>query len=122
MDNVLKEWAERLRAAAADGTPLRLRGGGSKDFYGEAVSGELFDTRDYRGIHSYEPTELVITARCGTPLAEVEAVLAEQGQMLAFEPPRFGEATIGGCLAAGLSGPRRAQAGPVRDFVHPADG
>lgn len=117
MDYVLKEWAERLRAAAADGTQLRLRGGGSKDFYGEAAGGELFDTRQYRGIVSYEPTELVITARCGTPLAEVEKVLAEQGQMLAFEPPRFGEATIGGCLAAGLAGPRRAQAGPVRDFV-----
>lgn len=117
MDNTLKEWAERLRATAADGTQLRLRGAGSKDFYGEAASGELFDTRDYRGIHSYEPTELVITARCGTPLAEVEAVLAEQGQMLAFDPPHFGEATIGGCLAAGLSGPRRGQAGPLRDFV-----
>jgi glycolate oxidase FAD binding subunit len=70
------------------------------------------------GIVDYEPTELVITARCGTPLAEIEAVLAERGQMLAFEPPHFGEsATFGGMVAAGLSGPRRASAGALRDFV-----
>ena len=70
------------------------------------------------GIVAYEPTELVITARCGTPLAELEAALAQYHQMLAFEPPHFGaEATLGGCIAAGLSGPRRASAGSLRDFV-----
>jgi glycolate oxidase FAD binding subunit len=78
----------------------------------------VLDTRAYRGVVSYEPTELVITARCGTPLAEIEALLAEHQQMLAFEPPRFGAAsTIGGVVASALSGPRRASAGAVRDFV-----
>ena len=71
-------------------TPLRIRGGGSKDFYGKPLQGEILDTRAYRGIVDYEPTELVITARAGTPLAEIEAALREQGQMLAFEPPHFG--------------------------------
>lgn len=109
---------ERIRDAAARGAPLRLRGGGSKDFYGGAPRGEILDTREHAGIVEYEPTELVITARGGTPLAELEGVLAGRGQMLAFEPPHFGAgATLGGCVAAGLSGPRRAQAGAVRDFV-----
>jgi len=118
IDPCLMRWSERIRAAADAQTPLRLRGGGSKDFYGQALSGELFDTREYAGLAAYEPTELVVTARCGTPLAELEAALAEKGQSLAFEPPHFGSAaTVGGCLAAGLSGPRRARAGAVRDFV-----
>lgn len=118
MTAVLEQWAGRVRAAAADGKPLRLRGGGSKDFYGQAPAGELLDTREYAGIVAYEPTELVVTVRCGTPLAELEATLAEKGQALSFEPPHFGPgATVGGCVAAGLSGPRRAQAGAVRDFV-----
>jgi glycolate oxidase FAD binding subunit len=109
---------ETIREAAARGRPLRLRGGGTKDFYGNAPRGEVLDTRAYAGIVSYEPTELVITARCGTPLSEVEAVLAQNGQCLPFEPPHFGaSATFGGCIAAGLSGPRRASAGPLRDFV-----
>ncbi len=109
---------ERIRAAAAARAPLRPRGGGSKDFYGNEPRGEVLDTRGHAGIVNYEPTELVITARCGTPLAGLEAELARQGQMLAFEPPRFSpQATLGGCIAAGLSGPRRAAAGSVRDFV-----
>jgi glycolate dehydrogenase FAD-binding subunit len=112
------DYRERIRDAAARGAPLRLRGGGSKDFYGGPASGEVLDTRGYAGIADYEPTELVVTARCGTPLAELEAALAARGQMLAFEPPHFGAgATLGGCVAAGLSGPRRAAAGAVRDFV-----
>lgn len=106
-----------VRAANQSGTPLRIRGRGSKDFYGGMLAGEVFDVADYCGIVAYEPTELYITARCGTPLAEIEAALAERGQMLAFEPPRFAGASIGGCVAAGLSGPRRQQAGGVRDFV-----
>ncbi len=114
----LARWAERVRAAAADRTPLRLRGGGSKDFYGLSLAGELFDTREYTGLVAYDPTELVVTARCGTALAELEAALAEKGQSLAFEPPHFGPGTtVGGCVAAGLSGPRRVRAGAVRDFV-----
>jgi glycolate oxidase FAD binding subunit len=97
---------------------LRLRGGGSKDFYGQELAGETFDTSEYAGIVDYDPTELVITARCGTPLAEVESALAEKGQMLAFEPPSFGSsATVGGAIASGLSGPRRAYAAAVRDAM-----
>ena len=109
---------ERIREAAARGTPLCLRGAGSKDFYGGAPRGEVLDTRAHAGIVDYEPTELVVTARCGTPLAELERALAAQGQMLAFEPPHFGPgATLGGCVSAGLSGPRRAAAGALRDYV-----
>ena len=112
------QFAARIRDAAG---PLRIRGGGSKDFYGGAHRGEVLDVSGHRGILAYEATELVITARAGTPLAEIEAALAQQGQMLAFEPPHFGaaasSATIGGVVAAGLSGPRRATAGAVRDYV-----
>ncbi|HXE40825.1 MAG TPA: glycolate oxidase subunit GlcE [Azonexus sp.] len=109
---------EAAQQAPLDGrVALRIRGGGSKDFYGGMLAGEVLDVGAYRGIVAYEPTELYITARCGTPLTEIEAVLAERGQMLAFEPPHFEAATLGGCVAAGLSGPRRQQAGAVRDFV-----
>lgn len=109
---------ERIREAAARGTPLRLRGGGSKDFYGNEPRGELLDTRAFTGIVTYEPTELVITARGGTALSQLEKVLEENRQCLPFEPPHFGpQATVGGCVAAGFSGPRRASAGALRDFV-----
>lgn len=114
----LEPLQERVRDAASRGVPLRLRGGGTKDFYGNEPRGEVLDTRAYAGIVDYEPTELVITARCGTALADVERALDERGQCLAFEPPHFGDAaTFGGCVAAGLSGPRRASAGALRDFV-----
>jgi glycolate oxidase FAD binding subunit len=110
--------AATIREAARQKKPLCVRGGGTKDFYGGAPHGNRVDTTDYRGIVAYEPTELVITARAGTPLAEIESALREKGQMLAFEPPHFGNsATLGGCVATGLSGPRRAYAGAVRDFV-----
>jgi glycolate oxidase FAD binding subunit len=115
---MLQSFQERIRDAAGRGAALRLRGGGSKDFYGGAPRGELLETRGYAGVVDYEPTELVVTARCGTRLAQLEATLAASGQMLAFEPPHFGaDATLGGCVAAGLSGPRRAAAGALRDFV-----
>ena len=115
-------FTQAIRAAAADGKPLRIQGGGTKDFYGQVLAGEVLDTRAYRGIVDYEPTELVITARCGTPLAEIEAALAEHRQMLAFEPPHFGVgATLGGTVACGLAGPRRAAQGlyygSVRDHM-----
>src|SRR5580658_1576853 len=98
--------------------PLRLVGAGTKAFYGELTGGTPLDLRPWRGVVEYEPSELVITARCGTPLSEIEALLAESRQFLAFEPPRFGgDPTIGGVIAAGLSGPRRAHAGAARDFV-----
>jgi len=114
----IEKFREQVLAAAAGKRALRIRGGGTKDWYGQGLSGEVLDTRAYSGVVDYEPTELVITARCGTPLAEIEAVLAGRNQMLAFEPPHFGEgATLGGAIAAGLSGPRRASVGAVRDFV-----
>jgi glycolate oxidase FAD binding subunit len=126
MEQVLQQFRERIAAAHAARTPLRLRGGGSKDWYGQASGGEAFDTRAYHGIVDYEPSELVVTARCGTPLTELEQTLAGQNQMLAFEPPHFGPgATVGGMLASGLSGPRRQGAGALRDFVlgvHLVDG
>lgn len=139
MDSRLQDITDQIRAAAASGTPLRIRGGGSKDFYGEPPAGELLETSALTGITSYEPTELVVSVRAGTPLAELEAVLAERGQCLPFEPPHFGPgatrseplgegltysgstagsvATVGGMVAAGLSGPARASVGAVRDYV-----
>ena len=109
---------DRIRAAAADKLPLRIRAGGTKDFYGETLDGDIVDVRSLNGIVAYAPAELVITARAGTSLDEIEAALAEHGQMLAFEPPHHGvAATLGGIVACGFSGPRRAQAGAVRDFV-----
>ncbi len=114
MSAVLASFRERI----LQGRPLQIRGAGTKDWYGQAPRGEVLDTRAYRGIIDYEPTELVITARCGTPLSEIDAALAQHNQMLAWEPPRFGgAATVGGMVAAGLSGPARASAGAVRDFV-----
>ena len=113
---------DQIRNAAARATPLRIRGGGSKDFYGEALEGEILDTSGLNGVVSYEPSELVITVLAGTPLADVEALLAEQNQCFAFEPPHFGDAgthksTIGGMVASGLSGPARASVGAVRDYM-----
>jgi glycolate oxidase FAD binding subunit len=118
VQDIIQQLAETIRAAAAGKTPLCIRGGGGKNFYGNTPIGDILDASAYRGIVDYEPSELVITARCGTPLAEIEDVLREHGQMLAFEPPHFGpRATLGGCIAAGLSGPRRAHTGAARDFV-----
>ena len=122
MDAALQQTLERVRAALADSTPLRIRGGGSKDFHALQLQGDILDTRRLSGIVNYEPSELVVTVRAGTPLAELEAVLAEQGQSLAFEPPHFAHAdgvsaTVGGMVAAGWSGPSRASVGAVRDFV-----
>ena len=118
MDSLIQQFSDAIFQAAAQQQPLRIRGSGSKDFYGNALSGTLLDTQSYRGIVSYEPQELVLTARAGTPLIEIEQLLAENGQMLPFEPPHFGAgATLGGCIATGLSGPRRARQGSARDFV-----
>lgn len=108
---------DAFRARILERKPLRIRGGSSKDFYGGLASGDLLDTRGHAGIVSYEPTELVVTARCGTPLVELESALAARRQCLACEPPHFGDATVGGAVAAGLSGPRRAAVGSLRDFV-----
>ena len=109
---------ELVRAALRSGTPLQIAGGGSKAFFGRSVSGTPLAADTHRGIISYDPCELVLTARAGTTLREIEDALAEHDQMLAFEPPHFAEsATIGGAIATGLSGPRRPYAGAARDFV-----
>ena len=109
---------DQIRQASADHKPLRIVGGNTKSFLGTPTAGTELSTKDWSGIVSYEPTELVITVRAGTPLAEVEALLAEQGQCFPFEPPRFGPGgTVGGMVAAGLAGPARATAGSVRDYV-----
>jgi glycolate oxidase FAD binding subunit len=112
------ELIDRVQQAIAHRTPLCIAGGGSKAFYGRACAGETLDVSRHRGIVAYEPTELVVTARAGTPLAEIEAALAANNQMLPFEPPHFTEqTTLGGMVAAGLSGPRRPWGGSVRDAV-----
>ena len=109
---------EQVQSAAASQTALAIRGGGSKDFYGRTIQGETLAVGDYSGIIDYTSSELVISARAGTTLAELESQLNEQGQMLPFEPPHFGAgATLGGTIACGLSGPRRPYAGAARDFV-----
>jgi glycolate oxidase FAD binding subunit len=120
---------DQVRAARADKTPLNITGGNTKAFYGEAALGQALPMSSLTGISSYEPSELVVTVRAGTPLAELEAALAEKGQCLPFEPPRFGGAatqagisgtvggTVGGMVAAGLAGPARATVGGLRDYV-----
>lgn len=121
MEPALSQIIERVRAAQADQQTLRIQGGGSKDFHGLALHGEALDVRPLQGIVDYEPSELVVTVRAGTPLAQLEQALAERGQALAFEPPHFADqgrqATVGGMVAAGLSGPARASVGAVRDYV-----
>lgn len=119
-NEVVRSLQERVRAAVAARTPLVIRAGGTKDFYGNTSPGrhDVLDPRAYCGVIDYEPTELVITACSGTPLREVEAALTQHNQMLAFEPPHFGTLpTLGGAIASGLAGPRRMASGPVRDFV-----
>ena len=136
MTNPLKNIVERIKTAASAGTPLRIRGGGTKDFYGQSLQGDLLETTGLTGISSYEPSELVVTVKAGTPLLELEAVLAESNQCLPFEPPHFEkiwgtvaepiailpdfaqtQTTVGGMVAAGLSGPSRASSGSVKDFI-----
>ncbi|MFZ3155177.1 glycolate oxidase subunit GlcE [Pseudomonas sp.] len=109
---------EQVNHALNNGTALRIQGGNSKAFLGRQVAAEVLDTRAHRGIVSYDPTELVITARAGTPLSELQAALDQAGQMLTCEPPHFSpHATVGGMVATGLSGPRRPWSGSVRDMV-----
>lgn len=110
--------AQTVGDAARTATPLRICGGNSKTFYGRAPHGTVLDVGAHRGVINYEPTELVLTARAGTPLARIEALLASEQQMLGFEPPAYGTtATLGGTIAGNFSGPRRAYAGAARDFV-----
>lgn len=117
-DAALKRLIDRVNGARAGGVRLDIRGGGTKDFYAEVPRGEALETGELTGISAYEPTELVVTARAGTPLALLEATLADKGQCLAFEPPRFApHGTVGGMVAAGLSGPARSAVGALRDFT-----
>ena len=115
---MIDAWQSQIKAAAAKGAKLAVRGSGSKMFCSPAAAGDVIDTREHAGIVEYEPNELVIVVRCGTRIADVEKTMQDAGQMLAFEPPHFGDAaTIGGMVASGLSGPRRPYAGASRDFV-----
>ena len=121
MDHALHHLIDNIRSASAERRALHIQAGGSKNFYGASITGAPLDVRPLTGIVSYEPSELVVTVRAGTPLAELEAALAEKGQCLPFEPPHFGfspgAASVGGMVAAGFSGPSRASVGPVRDYV-----
>lgn len=118
MDHALRQLTDQVNDARHRAAPLRICGGGSKDFYGQTLQGERLDTTALNGITSYEPSELYIRAGAGTPLADIEAALAKHHQTLPFEPPHFGPgATLGGMVSAGLSGPARPSAGSVRDHV-----
>jgi glycolate oxidase FAD binding subunit len=123
-DEIVGDLAGQIQSAIDQKTPLHIRGGGSKDFYVPGTLGRQLDTRVLSGNIRYEPSELVVTAGAGTSLLELERLLAGQGQCLPFEPPHYrwshaGEsrATLGGMVACGLSGPARANAGGVREFV-----
>ncbi len=109
---------EQVQNAMNARSALRIHGGGSKHFMGHTTQGDALEVSAHRGIVEYDPCELVLTARTGTPLSEIEAALAKEGQMLPFEPPHFSAAaTLGGTIACGVSGPRRPYAGAARDFV-----
>jgi len=115
---LVQQYQQQLQDAYTAETPLCIQGGGSKAFYGRKIKAEILDVSANAGVISYEPTELVITVRAGTTISEINEVLAKQNQMLAFEPPCFAtNATAGGMVACGLSGPRRPYVGAVRDFV-----
>ncbi len=124
LPETLRAYIAQIEDARERGACLRVRGHGSKDFLGDPTRGELLDTRLWRGVEQYEPSELVIRVRGGTPLSEVEALLAERGQYLSFDPPRWAFAqseplgpTVGGMGASGFSGPGRVSRGAVRDHV-----
>ena len=118
MSDISSKLQEIVRKALETESPLRIVGGNSKAFYGRNTEGAVLDVSGQLGIVNYEPTELIITARGATPLAEIEATLAENNQMLGFEPPYFGsQSTLAGTMACGFSGPRRPFAGAIRDFV-----
>lgn len=118
MSDQTEQLTDRIKQAIDSKTALQVCGGNTKSFYGREPVGEKLETGGHSGVVNYEPTELIITARAGTPLKEIESTLAENGQMLPFEPPAFGEAaTLGGTIACNFSGPRRPYAGSARDYV-----
>ena len=116
--NIEVELARQVAAVAATGGALEIVGNGSKRFYGEASEALAIEVAAHSGVIDYDPAELVITLRAGCRLSDVEALLAQNRQMFAFEPPNFAaEASIGGMVASGLAGPRRGFSGSIRDFV-----
>ena len=118
MTDITHALIARVKQASHDGTALQIIGGCSKQFMGRESIGDPISLSEHRGIISYEPIELVLTARAGTPLHEIKDALAEHNQCLAFEPPTFnGQATLGGTLACHLSGPARPWSGSIRDHV-----
>ncbi len=120
MADISQQLIERVLEARDGGHKLNIVGGGSKAFMGRAADPDAgtLNVGEHTGIVEYHPVELVLTVRAGTPISEIEATLAEQGQALHFEPPRLApEATIGGTLATNLSGPARPWSGSVRDQV-----
>ena len=117
-DAQIQQFRDQILSAANAKAVLSIEGGGSKAWYGNPNAHPKLVTKDYQGIVDYQPEELVVTARAGTPLSTIEAALNDKNQMLAFEPPHFGQhATFGGCIAAGLAGPGRISSGNLRDFV-----
>ena len=118
MDLNLKKIKDTISNAQKNKQALRIVGGDTKNFFGNKAELPLLSTSKFEGIVDYEPSELVITAKAGTKIVQVEELLRQNNQILAFEPPIFGfESTLGGCIASGFSGPRRAYAGSARDFV-----
>lgn len=118
MSDISKQLQKQIQAARTEGRKLNIVGGGSKAFMGRNPCGETLSVAQHRGIVSYQPVELVLTARAGTSIREIEAVLEEHGQMLAFEPPCYTEeSTLGGTLACNVSGPARPWQGSMRDHV-----
>ncbi len=116
--NIEKDLQAKILQAVSTASPLQIIGAGSKSFYGQTIDAPVLEVAEHSGIIDYDPAELVITLRAGCKLAQVQALLAEQHQMLGFEPPLYNEhCTIGGMVATGLSGPRRAYAGGIRDFI-----
>ena len=116
--NIESELATQIAAVSATGGEIEIFGSGSKRFYGETLEALPIDVSAHSGVIDYDPAELVITIRAGCKLSEIEDLLAQNRQMFGFEPPYYGaDATIGGMVASGLSGPRRAFSGGIRDFV-----
>ncbi|MGR8981559.1 MAG: glycolate oxidase subunit GlcE [Gammaproteobacteria bacterium] len=117
-NDLTRNLQQAVRQAVETKEPIKIIGGDSKAFYGRETAGLPLAVNEHCGIINYHPSELVVTARAGTLLSDLQQTLAEQGQMLAFEPPLFAEtATLGGAMACGFSGPRRPFAGSARDFV-----
>ncbi len=113
-----EELRQAVLQAVREKTPLQIVAAGSKSFYGRQPRGRILKVDTHQGVINYQPSELVITARAGTLLVAIQQLLAGQGQMLAFEPPDCaGSATLGGTMACGFSGPRRAFAGAARDHM-----